>query len=357
MLYIINIVFSCIYLSFIRIRSWRDIVKVLPVILLWSVIAGGQDNIGVDYPMYLSYFNNPSDAAEDRFEWLFAVISGMSARIGLNGQWLFFIFAFINIVLLFIGGRMARIKHWAIYYFLIITVAVIFNNQMNALRQTTAVCFCFMAFIAFFENKMLGIALLAAAMGFHLSAIICFAFLWIRPILKFTSRFPLALLAIAFISGFIDTATQEFNNSLLELIPDFMADDVRYVEAYTDSEYSHSTDMIYRLSKIIQIPLYWKSLMLLKKNVLTRQETNLFNLGFLSFALRNLLLINTLVGRLSYYFWIPSLFPLYYLMRYYWIRKQYIAFTIIVLWCIVPYIAKIIVGTQNYGSTYIWGIM
>ena len=70
--------------------------------------------------------------------------------------------------------------------------------------------------------------------------------------------------------------------------------------------------------------------------------------------LRNVLLLNTLTGRFSYYFWIPAIFPIYYLMRYYWNKRQVVPFIIIVLWCLVPYVAKIIVGTQNYGITFLW---
>lgn len=352
--YILNILFCCFYLSFVRINHWRDLLKALPVMLIWTVIAGAQVNIGADYPLYINYFDHRECVPETRFEPLFALITDLSIKIGWYKHGPFFVFAFINVLLVFIGGKMAQVRRWAIYYFLIITVAVIFNNQMNAVRQATAVGISFLAIIAFYRNKLLGIALVLLAMGFHYSALICIMGLWIKPITNFTSRFPLTLLLIAFASAFIEGATQNLNNWLLNQIPDFLAEEVHYQEAYTDSEYSHSTNFIYRAAKIIQIPLYWKSLILIKKNELSDWEKDLFHLGFLAFMLRNVLLLNTLTGRFSYYFWIPAIFPIYYLMRYYWNKRQVVPFIIIVLWCLVPYVAKIIVGTQNYGITFLW---
>lgn len=354
MLYILNIVIGCLYLSLIKISKWSELWKLLPIVLLWTLIAGAQDNVGADYPMYFSYFNHYTGVPNSRFEWMFALFSDWTIKLGFPGQGPFFTFAFINIVLLFIGGKVAKINHWALYYFLIITIATIFNNQMNGLRQATAVCLSFIAFLKFYDQKILAVILIIIAAGFHQSVLVCLPFIFIEPITNFTKRYPITLLIISFVSAFIDSATTDFNNQLLNLLPEWINENNHYKDAYTDSEYSHSTGLIYRISKIIFIPLYWKALYLIKSDKLTEFETKLFHFGFLSFMLRNLLLLNTLTGRLSFYFWIPSIFPLYYLMRDYWIKKDWIPFIVIVLWCVVPYIAKLVVGTLNYAHRFIY---
>lgn len=354
MLYIINILFGCFYLNFVKIEKWHDLWKISPIILLWTIIAGGQYHIGADYPLYFSYFNHFIGAPESRFEWLFAFITDLTIKAGFWGQGPFFVFAFINIVLIFAAGKIAKISNWGIYYLLIITVAVIFNNQLNAVRQTAAVCLCFIAFLEFYDKKWIGVLFILIGMGFHTSVVLCLPFFFIKKVTDFTSKFPLALLIISFVSAFIDSATSDFNNYLLSIMPDYLKENTHYAEAYENSEYSHSTSFIYRASKIILIPLYWKSLMLIKKGCLTKYETDLFNLGFFAFMMRNLLLLNTLTGRLSFYFWIPSIFPLYYLMRHYWQNKKFLPFIIITAWLIMPYITKIIVGTQNYADSFIF---
>lgn len=354
MLYFLNIILGCFYLSFVKIMKWKDLWKLTPIMLLWAFIAGGQDNIGADYPAYYHYFNHIFGAPETRFEWLFTEISDFTIKCGFYGQGPFYIFAFINILLIFIGAKVAKISNWGIFYFLIITAATIFNNQMNAVRQTGAVALCFIAFIEFYDKKWLGIALILLAAGFHYSVLVCLPFFLLKQITDFTKNYPISLLLISFVSAFIDGATQDFNNYLLDIMPEAFTENTHYDEAYKDSVFNESTNIIYRLSKVIMIPLYWKSLMLIKKNYLNEHETNLFNLGFLSFMLRNLLLLNQLTGRISYYFWIPSIFPLYYLMRYYWQNRDFIPFIIITAWLIIPYIIKIIVGTQNYADSFIY---
>ncbi len=354
MLYIINILFGCFYLHFVRIDKLSELWKVIPIVLLWTIIAGGQYNVGADYPLYFSYFNHYFGVPNSRFEWLFAAVTDATIKLGFLGQGPFFVFSFINIVLIFVAGKIANIRHWGIYYLLIITVATVFNNQLNAVRQTIAVCLCFIAFLEFYERKWIGILLILLGMGFHTSVILCLPFFFLKRITDFTAKCPIMLLIISFVSAFIDSATGDFNNYLLQIMPDYLKENTHYAEAYEDSEYSHSTSFIYRAAKLILIPLYWKSLMLIKRNCLTKYEQNLFNLGFFAFMMRNLLLLNTLTGRISYYFWIPSIFPLYYLMRYYWQRKEYLPYIIIVAWLVVPYITKIIVGTQNYADRFIY---
>lgn len=354
MLYIINLFFGCWYLRWVRIDRWGDLWKFLPIIIMWTVIAGGQYYIGADYPMYFSYFNHYSGAPDSRFEWLFAAITDWTIKAGFYGQGPFFVFAFLNACILFAAGKTAKLQHWGIYYLLILTVAVIFNNQMNAVRQTTGVCLCFWAFLEFYERKWVGVILILIASGFHTSCLLCLVFVWIKPISDLGGKYPILLLVLSFGSAFIDNATQDFNNWLLSNMPAYFKENTHYGEAYEDSEYGHETSIIYRISKLLLIPLYWKSLMLVEKQLLTSRERNLFNLGFVSFFLRNILIVNTLTGRLSYYFWLPSIFPIYYLAVYYWQRKQWVNFFIVTAWCSATYFIKIAVGTMNYGTTFIY---
>lgn len=354
MLYLINIAFSCFYLRWVKINRWTELWKMLPVIMLWTLIAGGQWMIGADFPMYYHYFNHPRGIQYTRFEWLFARITDITIKCGYHGQGPFFVFAFINACLVFAAGQAAKVRHWGIYYVMIVAVAVLFNNQMNAVRQATAVGLCSWAFIEFYNRKLLGVILVVIGSLFHFSCLVCLVFYWIEPITRIGGKFPRWLLILSVGCVFIENATEGLNNWLLAHLPDFIADNTHYDEAYVDSQYSHSTSMIYRMAKLFMIPLYWKSLMLVKKGLLTDWEKKLFDFGFVAFFLRNLLIVNTLTGRFSYYFWLASIFPIYYLAVYYWQRKQWINFAIVNAWVLVPYFAKIAVGTVNYGTTFIY---
>lgn len=354
MLYIINLIFSCFYLSLIREeRSCsRMLLKALPVILLWVIIIGGQLDIGADYKNYLAYFNYPF--YEMRFELLFVEATRFFYRLGLEGQELFFLYAAINAIVLFIASHRLGIKHWGLFYFLIVTVSTFFNNQMNGIRQCTAVVFVYWAFVEFYVSKMKGTSLILLATGFHYSAIVNIIFLFFEKITNFLTKYPKILLIITLFASMLP-ADESINTTLIEILPDEIAEETEYERMYIDNEdMSKEVDLIVKLSKILLIPIYWLSLQTLKGNTLSHKEQTFFRFGLLSYSLRCILLINNLIGRFSYFFWIPSILPIYYYCSDLKKRNKILEMMFILLYCSAIYFYKVFIGVAEYKSSFIY---
>lgn len=353
MLYIINLIFSCLYLSQIKEKNtFLFIIKILPVILLWIFIVGGQYEIGADYDNYLGFFNHPH--YETRFEPLFTWVSRTGYNIGIVGQGQFYVFALINAVLIFIASHKLGIKNWGLFYFLLITVSTFFNNQMNGIRQCTAVAFAYLAFVELYTNKIKGVSLIAIAGGFHLSAIFCVVFTFIKKITAILTKYPkILLIACCFIS--LIPADEYINQTLLGYLPEEVLEETHYERMYGDEDNtSSSMDIVYKLSKLLLLPLYLYSLRLLKTNILSDKETLFFRFGILSYSLRCALLINHLIGRFSYYFWIPSIIPLYYLCVNLYNRKRHTELAFVLIYASIIYFIKVFMGTAEYKSSFIY---
>lgn len=353
MLYIINIIFSCLYLSLIKEQKTSlFIIKVLPVILLWVFIVGGQLDIGADYANYLSFFSFPHN--DTRFEPLFVWLSRVASDVGIVGQEQFYLYALINAVVIFVATHRLGVRHWAIFYFLLVTVSTFFNNQMNGIRQCTAVVFVYWAFVEFYVSKLKGLSLVAIACGFHYSALVCLIFTFFRRITELLTKFPRTLLIVSCIVALIPTGNS-LNESAIELLPDEIREETHYERMYVEQEtIETSTDIVYKISKFIFLPLYFLALRLLKLNILSDKERLFFRFGILSYALRCALLINSLIGRFSFYFWIPSILPLYYLTVYTYKQRRYGEMVLILAYASLLYFVKVFMGTAEYRSSFIY---
>ena len=353
MLYIINLLFSCIYLSQIKEKNTMlFLIKILPVIFLWVFIVGGQFKIGADYGNYLDFFSNPH--SDTRFEPLFVWVSRVSYDLGFVKQGQFYIFAFINAVIIFIASHKLGIKNWGVYYFLLITVSTFFNNQMNGIRQCTAVAFVYWAFVELYNKKIKGVSLIALAGGFHFSALICVVFAYIEKITNFLTKYPKSLLIACCLISLIP-ADDYINQSVIGFLPEDVREETHYEKMYANNEStSESTGIVFKLSKLLLLPIYIYSLRLLKFGGLSKKEVLFFKFGILSYALRCALLINQLIGRFSYYFWIPSIMPLYYLCVNLYRRKRYVEFAFVLIYSSLTYFVKVFMGTAEYKSSFIY---
>lgn len=353
MLYIINLIFSCWYLYHIQEKKTLNfLVKILPVVILWVIIVGGQYDIGADYKNYLGFFNYP--LYETRFEPLFTGVSRFVYNLGIIGQGQFFVYAFINAIIIFIASHRLGIKHWGIFYFLLVTVSTFFNNQMNGIRQCTAVALVYWAFVELYNSKIKGISLIALAGGFHLSAITCLVFTYIEKITNFLTRYPKILLISCCLFSLIP-ADEFINQTLIGYLPETLREETHYESMYSDLEQtSSSMNIIYKLTKIVLLPLYIYSLRLLNLNILSDKQKLFFRFGILSYSLRCALLINHLIGRFSYYFWIPSIIPLYYLCVDLYNRKRQTELALVLVYASIIYFIKVFMGTAEYKSSFIY---
>ena len=217
------------------------------------------------------------------------------------------------------------------------------------LRQVVADVIVFWAFIEFYRNKTKGIILVAIATGFHYSAMLMIIFVFIKPIVVYTTKLPYFLLVLTTVLGTTNLLSADIvNNYIFMWMPDVGELDY-YRSAYAGSDlYYNNTSTIYRVSKIFYVPLYFLSIKSLDNYLLNSYNKFIFRFGLLSFCLRIILLQNNLVGRFSGYFWLPSVFPIYYLLKYYWDNKRINQFVLCSFYSIIPYLIKIINGEYEY---------
>ena len=352
MLYIINLIFSCLYLSQVKEKStiWF-LIKILPVILLWVLIVGGQYEVGQDYRNYLDFFSHPY--YETRFEPLFTALSNFAYKMGVKGQGQFYLYALINAIFVFVASHKLGIKNWGVFYFLLITVSTFFNNQMNGIRQCTAVAFIYWAFVELYTKKVKGVLLMAVAGGFHYSALVCLVFTYIEKITKLLTKYPRILLIASCLISLMP-ADEQLNQNIVELLPEEVLEETHY-EVYAEEEATTaSMELIYKLSKLLLLPLYLLSLGLLKTGTLSEKDQLFLRFGILSYSLRCVLLINHLVGRFSTYFWIPAILPIYYLCENLYSRKKYIELSLVLAYASFIYFIKVFMGTAEYKSSFIY---
>lgn len=346
MVYIINLLFSCIYLSLIRGKTLKSyLIKCIPVILIWTIIVGGQKDVGTDYPVYLAFFEYPAFV----YEPIFCGITLFLFENGLKGQDFFFLYACITALVFFIAAYSYKLKKIWLLYFLMVVVATFFNAQMNGLRQCVAVPLVFGAFHEFFESnsKWKGAILIVIAAGFHYSALIGIFFIFMDRFLNLTKKVPRILLLLCCVAPFI-TLGEGITEKILSYLPRGVVAMSRLSNYMNSQNADQELALIFRLSKLYFIPLYWWCVSVYKKMNLSEYEDRLFWLGILSFFLKNILLVNVFIGRFGYYFWLPSIFPLYFIIRYYQGKKDYGYSVLIMLYCCFIYFYKVIAGTQGY---------
>ena len=125
-----------------------------PLWFIWLLICGGQYGVGTDYFSYYEIFKNvSSDYYYNKSEWLFAWIIEICHDIGLSPQGLFFVFYFINFVFFF--KILFRLENKTVFLFVLlyITLSSAFNNQLNGLRQYSAIYIITYAIINFCEDR------------------------------------------------------------------------------------------------------------------------------------------------------------------------------------------------------------
>lgn len=349
--YILNILISCIILD--KIKNRRDAIRDIgigTVIFIWTIIIGGQWYVGTDYGNYYAFFKNPD---RTDFELLFTLISKGLYLVGIRGQGQFFFYAFLNAIVIFKAANRLGIHHLAIFYYLLVAVSTFFNNQMNIIRQCIACAFVFWAFVELYRSKIKGIFLILIAMGFHTSAIVCLSMLFLVKTTNFFTKYPRGLLIVASVILMLPIDPEIIINNIFGLLPESFNEYTYYVARYNSNEYGlQNINNINILSKLILIPVYWLSLCVLDGQELSDKEKTFFKLGFLCFCIKIIFLINPLLSRLASYTWIPSILPIYYLVRLFYRKRKFSTAILLMLYCSATYYVKIIMGIGEYGYDF-----
>lgn len=138
-------------------------------------------NFGVDYTTYLDAFNRiKSGIYIDQFELGYMWLNKIVAGIGLNFNFLLFIIALFNCVLLYLTIEENVQKHKWVAMFIYLTYFDMFFYSLSAIRQSIAISI-FLYASKYIRNKELGkyLGWICLASLFHKSAIILIFFYFI----------------------------------------------------------------------------------------------------------------------------------------------------------------------------------
>lgn len=350
LVYIFNILLGCLFIHFANDKKlW--FIPFAMVLFIWTFIAGGQNGIGTDYYDYKDYFE--SLWGNSRFELLFRLCSTVLYDCGIRGQGQFYFYAALNFIIIFFVGRKLGIRHWGIFYFLIIVVSTFFHNQMNMVRQAVACGLVFAALTEHGSKPIKPLILIALASGFHRTALVFLPFVlfpkWIDRLVANPQRLLIISLVIALIP-----IPVSINHAILRYTR-FLFGDYYYMH-YMGSAYAMRT--VPFSSKIVKL-LLWPFFMWAVKKYQSDSNctisNNAFMIGVLSYCLWIVLLVTPMTARISYYFMLPSMIPLYYLFSdLYDKKRQYVVTYLPMIFLLSIYLAKIYVGKGEYASSFVF---
>lgn len=321
-----------------------------PVWIMWLIICGGQYYVGTDYEAYYSIFKDLDlYIYYYKNEYLFAWIVELSAYLGFPPQAPFFFFYLIGIF--FFVLILTKLHHKTSFFFLLlyITVSTVFNNQLNGLRQYIAIYICTYAVLNLYgkAGSVKFVLYLLLASLIHSSSIFVLPFLIFRfkPKISYRQSFILLLTSLIF------SLLGSFNwiiSSLDFIIPS-------HYQHYLGGTFDVSNSFIKIITKLIYIPFYLYSMILLKKNRLNGFDLFLYKVGIISYSLRILFIDNFILNRIGNLFILLSILPLYYLLRDLYLRKETHILWFIILFVISFYLLKVLVFPKQeylYNSIY-----
>ena len=163
-----------------------------PLWLVWLLICGGQYGVGTDYFSYYGIFEDTDVSFfYTKLEWFFAGTVQIFRYFGMPPQGLFFIFYLINFVFFCKILYNLDIKTSFIFVLLYICLSTIFNNQLNGLRQYTAIYIISYAVISFqkYKSYIRYILTIAFAAGMHMSAFLFLPLCVLFNLKQFSARF------------------------------------------------------------------------------------------------------------------------------------------------------------------------
>lgn len=321
----------------------------LPVFLIWLIISGGQDSVGTDYESYLYIFDgNQLDYYREKNEFLFAAIISLFNACGIHGQALFFVFYSINFIFFFLILKRLPTKQIFLCILLYITVTNLFNNQLNTLRQATAIYIgTYAAFLIFEGKKIKALFYVLVAALIHQSAVILIIFYLLKNVAIKCSFKQLVILLLAAI-GLSFILQPNSINFLAPYLP----------EAYMWHILGGAVEeksLILKVTKYIFVPIYILALIYFYKNRSNDWESLLFKSGWIAYCIRLSLLNLTLVARITDYFLILSIFPILLYINYLYKLYKVFLFLAILMGLSVFYGLKVTVfarGEYLYNSIY-----
>lgn len=352
MLYILFL-FSGLMAFYVYDKQYHDksysflLLYISPFIALWTFFIGGQLNVGTDYYSYLGIFNGKADLSFylNKGEVFFYGLVHAFQSWGFEGQFFFYLFALLYVFLYLAIAK--NVGHnYTLLFFLFVTVSTMLHSQMNGIRQCTAVYFVTLALLELLQEKKKNFFVyVILATGFHISAISIIFLFFFRNIIL-TSRLAKVLIIITAILAFIPA--DEIIKQLIVVVPQY--------SHYAESDYlQQGVSVSNKLTKLILFPLYYYSVSIIETHKISAKDMRIFQFGLFSYLIKTICIVSSVTYRFGHYFFILSIFPLfYYLIDLQ--KRNFKLYVLSILYLIALYSLKVIVfpiGEYLYSSVFI----
>lgn len=358
MVFALNLIYSLVctysFSRFYRVSEKSKLsiyfVFLAPVWIIWLIICGGQYYVGTDYESYYTIFETADlYIYYYKLEYLFAWIVECIVMFHFPPQTGFYLFYFIGFA--FLIGILSKLHHSTSFIFILlyITISTVFNNQLNGLRQYIALYIGTFAVMLLYENKGIRNFLFCIFLAcmIHSSSILFLLMLYFKYHPGVSYRFCLNLLVLSVLFSLVGSYDWILNN-LTFLIPS------QYVH-YIGSDFDNPHGMSKILTKLVFVPFYYCSMDLIKEKRLYGYDLFLYKVGFIGYGIRLFFMDNIILNRIGVSFVLLSIFPLYYLLKDWYDRKENGKLLMISLFFVAFYFMKVIAFPAQeylYDSIY-----
>jgi len=315
---------------------------------LWTLLIGGQYDVGTDYFTYLEMFRSGDlrFVEENRGEILFSGFVSTLYNIGIRGQGIYLVLAIIWGVTLFgIAYKCVGSRWLYLFFFVFIVFPGMFNNQMNVIRQYSAIYILTMGICFLFDKQYLWAALLfISSIYVHTSA------LFIIPLILIIYFWVSRCKSWLWLSSFIIIGIIVSFLVTPDLVMRFlMLDDTPYAH-YVESDLFMRFSLSTKLPKYICAPLFFLAIYIFTNRCsLNERDMRLFVTGIVGYAIRLAFLSFGVLHRIGLYFDLLACIPLVYLLV--WLNcKHRLYYYAVMVYMLVPYAVKVLISTTGEYS-------
>lgn len=348
MVFFLNLMISILYSERIgklyygyKLTTGGYLLLLSPLFVIWLLISSTQYYVGTDYGSYMEIFHGNN---LDRYEIGFLAILKLFFSIGLKGQVFYFVFYSISFILLFLIFKEldSNIRYVCFFIITYICISNLFNNQLNGLRQAFATYIGTLGFVFYLKKiRVTSWLLFIAAISIHLSAII-YIIVLINP---FLNKLKYKTLYLFIILGVFLSLTLNINlfYYITDYLPKSYANHIIY-------NIAGNRDLSSMMLKYILIPLYIYAISMFRSKESTKFEKNIFYWGILGFSLKLGLLGLPIISRISDFFILISIYPIYYLLKSLAQNKKYFNLICLSSFLVFLYFIKtVIFPTAEYS--------
>lgn len=322
-----------------------------PLWFVWLLICGGQYGVGTDYFSYYEIFENvASDYYYNKSEWLFAWIIETCHDIGLLPQSLFFVFYFINFVFFFKILYGFEKKTAFLFVLLYITLSSAFNNQLNGLRQYSAIYIITFAIINFYENKsyLKYLLWIILAGGLHFSSYFALLFcLFFKMKTLSGSKTYYILIIVSSLFALVGSS-----GWVVDIFGSYIP---ASYSSYIDGGFNKSNDLINIITKLIFIPYYLLSVNVISHYHMNERDIFLYRMGIIAYSIRLFFLENFIFDRIGQLFVLVAILPIYIYLKYLYNNRKIKMCVFIILTFVTFYMIKTLLFPSReylYQSIY-----